>query len=78
MRSAVLGVAAVLSLVACVPGKDRTGLTISYEGTGDLDAILGARVQSGHAPDLAGIRAPASWRGTRSPEPSKPSTVSST
>jgi alpha-glucoside transport system substrate-binding protein len=94
MRSAVLAVAAVLSLVACVPGKqaaspkpvasprtlhvlgswtgadqasflamlkpfeDRTGLTISYEGTGDLDAILEARVQSGQAPDLAGIPGP--------------------
>ncbi|HLJ58470.1 MAG TPA: extracellular solute-binding protein [bacterium] len=40
------------------PFETRTGITVQYEGTRDLNAVLTARVQGGHPPDLAALPGP--------------------
>ena len=36
------------------PFEDRTGITVSYEATRDLDAVLTTRVQAGNPPEITG------------------------
>jgi alpha-glucoside transport system substrate-binding protein len=45
-----------LAMVA--PWEERTGATIDYEGTRDLNAVLTTRVQGGNPPDIAGLPGP--------------------
>jgi alpha-glucoside transport system substrate-binding protein len=40
------------------PFEDQTGVTVQYEGTRDLNAVLTSRVQGGNPPDLAGLPGP--------------------
>jgi alpha-glucoside transport system substrate-binding protein len=40
------------------PFTDATGITVEYEGTRDLDAVLTTRVAAGNAPDLAALPGP--------------------
>ncbi len=40
------------------PFEDQTGVTVQYEGTRDLNAILTTRVQGGNPPDVAGLPGP--------------------
>lgn len=40
------------------PFETRTGITVQYEGTRDLNAVLTTRVQGGHPPDLAVLPGP--------------------
>src|SRR5207237_6482656 len=40
------------------PFEDQTGVTVEYEGTRDLNAILTTRVQGGNPPDVAGLPGP--------------------
>lgn len=45
-----------LAMVA--PFEERTGVTVEFEGTRDLAAVLTTRVQGGNPPDLAGLPGP--------------------
>jgi len=45
-------------LDALTPFEERTGHTIEFEGTRDLNAILRVRVDGGNAPDLATLPGP--------------------
>jgi alpha-glucoside transport system substrate-binding protein len=40
------------------PFMDQTGVTVDYEGTRDLNAVLTTRVQGNNPPDLAGLPGP--------------------
>src|SRR5688572_786989 len=40
------------------PFEERTGVTVEYEGTRDLNAVLTTRVQGGNPPDVAGLPGP--------------------
>jgi ABC-type glycerol-3-phosphate transport system substrate-binding protein len=40
------------------PFEQQTGITVAYEGTRDLNAVLTTRVQGGNPPDLAGLPGP--------------------
>jgi alpha-glucoside transport system substrate-binding protein len=40
------------------PFEEQTGVTVQYEGTRDLNAVLTTRVQGGNPPDLAGLPGP--------------------
>jgi alpha-glucoside transport system substrate-binding protein len=40
------------------PFQDRTGITVNYEGTRDIQAVLTTRVQAGNPPDIAGLPGP--------------------
>ncbi len=40
------------------PWEERTGATMQYEGTRDLNAVLTTRVEGGNPPDIAGIPGP--------------------
>jgi alpha-glucoside transport system substrate-binding protein len=40
------------------PFEDATGVTVQYEGTRDINAVLTSRVQGGNPPDLAGLPGP--------------------
>lgn len=40
------------------PFEERTGITVEYEGTRDLDAIITTRVEAGNPPDIAGLTSP--------------------
>ena len=40
------------------PFEAATGVTVEYEGTRDLNAVLTTRVQGGNPPDLAGLPGP--------------------
>ncbi len=40
------------------PFEQRTGVTVAYEGTRDLNAVLIARIQGGHPPDVAALPGP--------------------
>jgi alpha-glucoside transport system substrate-binding protein len=40
------------------PFEEQTGVTIQYEGTRDLNAVLTTRVQGGNPPDAAGLPGP--------------------
>ena len=40
------------------PFEDATGITVQYEGTRDLNAVLSTRVRGGNPPDLAGLPGP--------------------
>jgi Bacterial extracellular solute-binding protein len=40
------------------PWVDRTGVTVNYEGTRDLNAVLTTRVEGGNPPDVAGLPGP--------------------
>ena len=40
------------------PFEEQTGVTVEYEGTRDLNAILTSRVQGGNPPDVAGLPGP--------------------
>lgn len=37
------------------PFEDATGIQVEYEGTRDLEAVLGTRIKGGNPPDLAGM-----------------------
>lgn len=41
------------------PWEERTGATVEYEGTRDLNAVLTTRVEGGNPPDIAGLPGPA-------------------
>ncbi|MBN1261152.1 MAG: carbohydrate ABC transporter substrate-binding protein [Anaerolineae bacterium] len=41
------------------PWEERTGATVEYEGTRDLNAVLNTRVEGGNPPDVAGLPGPA-------------------
>jgi len=45
-----------LAMVA--PFEERTGVTVEYEGTRDLNAVLTTRIQGGNPPDVAGLPGP--------------------
>jgi alpha-glucoside transport system substrate-binding protein len=45
-----------LAMVA--PFEERTGISVEYEGTRDLNAVLTTRIQGGNPPDLAGLPGP--------------------
>jgi alpha-glucoside transport system substrate-binding protein len=56
---AVWGDAELDSFMAMVaPFEERTGITVEYEGTRDLNAVLTTRVQGGNPPDIAGLPGP--------------------
>src|SRR5712691_3997243 len=40
------------------PFEDQTGVSVQYEGTRDLNAVLTTRTQGGNPPDLAGLPGP--------------------
>jgi alpha-glucoside transport system substrate-binding protein len=40
------------------PFEEKTGYTVEYEGTRDLDAVLTTRVEAGNPPDIAGLPGP--------------------
>ncbi|MDR5696453.1 MAG: ABC transporter substrate-binding protein [Armatimonadota bacterium] len=40
------------------PFEQRTGITVEYEGTRDLNAVLTTRIQAGNPPDVAGLPGP--------------------
>jgi alpha-glucoside transport system substrate-binding protein len=40
------------------PFEQQTGITVAYEGTRDLNAVLTTRLQGGNPPDLAGLPGP--------------------
>ncbi len=40
------------------PFEDRTGVTVAYEATRDLNAVLTTRVQAGNPPDVAAMPGP--------------------
>ena len=40
------------------PFEEQTGITVQYEGTRDLGAVLNTRVSGGNPPDLAGLPNP--------------------
>jgi len=40
------------------PWEERTGATVEYEGTRDLNAILVTRLEGGNPPDIAGLPGP--------------------
>ena len=40
------------------PFEEATGITVQYEGTRDLAAVLTTRVQGGNPPDVAGLPGP--------------------
>jgi alpha-glucoside transport system substrate-binding protein len=40
------------------PFEQQTGITVQYEGTRDLNAVLTTRVQGGNPPDVAGLPGP--------------------
>jgi alpha-glucoside transport system substrate-binding protein len=41
------------------PFEQRTGVSVTYASTRDLEGVLAARSEAGHAPDLAGLEGPA-------------------
>jgi alpha-glucoside transport system substrate-binding protein len=45
-----------LAMVA--PFEERTGITVEYEGTRDLNAVLTTRIEGGNPPDVAGLPGP--------------------
>lgn len=45
-----------LAMVA--PFEEATGITVEYEGTRDLAAVLNTRIQGGNPPDVAGLPNP--------------------
>jgi alpha-glucoside transport system substrate-binding protein len=45
-----------LAMVA--PFEERTGISVEFEGTRDLNAVLTTRIQGGNPPDLAGLPGP--------------------
>lgn len=45
-----------LAMVA--PFEEETGITVEYEGTRDLNAVLTTRIEGGNPPDLAGLPGP--------------------
>jgi alpha-glucoside transport system substrate-binding protein len=40
------------------PFEQQTGITVAYEGTRDINAVLTTRTQGGNPPDLAGLPGP--------------------
>jgi len=48
--------ASFMAMVA--PWEERTGATVEYEGTRDLNAVLTTRVEGGNPPDIAGLPGP--------------------
>jgi alpha-glucoside transport system substrate-binding protein len=40
------------------PFQEQTGITVQYEGTRDLAAVLNTRIQGGNPPDVAGVPNP--------------------
>lgn len=40
------------------PFEERTGITVDYQGTRDLNAILTTRLQGGNPPDVSGLPGP--------------------
>jgi alpha-glucoside transport system substrate-binding protein len=40
------------------PFEEATGITVEYEGTRDLNAVLTTRIEGGNPPDLAGLPGP--------------------
>lgn len=40
------------------PFEEETGITVEYEGTRDLNAVLTTRLEGGNPPDLAGLPGP--------------------
>lgn len=40
------------------PFEESTGITVEYEGTRDLNAVLTTRIEGGNPPDLAGLPGP--------------------
>jgi alpha-glucoside transport system substrate-binding protein len=40
------------------PFEARTGITVRYEGTRDMNAVLTTRLQGGHPPDVAALSGP--------------------
>jgi len=40
------------------PFEDRTGITVNYTGTRDVNAVLTTRLQAGNPPDTAGLPGP--------------------
>jgi alpha-glucoside transport system substrate-binding protein len=40
------------------PWEERTGATMEYEGTRDINAVLTTRVEGGNPPDIAGLPGP--------------------
>jgi alpha-glucoside transport system substrate-binding protein len=56
---AVWGGAELESFRAMVaPWEERTGATMQYEGTRDLNAVLITRIEGGNPPDIAGVPGP--------------------
>ncbi len=56
---AVWGGSEMESFLAMVkPFEEQTGITVEYEGTRDLDAVLATRAQGGNPPDIAGLPSP--------------------
>ncbi len=44
------------------PFEEETGITVEYEGTRDLNAVLTTRIEGGNPPDLAGVPGPGQLR----------------
>lgn len=44
------------------PWEERTGATMSYEGTRDINAVLTERVEANNPPDIAGLPGPGQMR----------------
>jgi alpha-glucoside transport system substrate-binding protein len=66
-RVAVLGVwggSELESFLAMVrPFEQRTGITVEFEGTRDINAVLTTRVKGGNPPDIAGVPGPGQMAG---------------
>jgi alpha-glucoside transport system substrate-binding protein len=44
------------------PFEEETGITVEYEGTRDLNAVLTTRIEGGNPPDMAGLPGPGQLR----------------
>ncbi len=42
----------------CTSFKEKTGITVEFEATRDLDAVITTRVEAGNPPDVAGLTGP--------------------
>jgi alpha-glucoside transport system substrate-binding protein len=66
-RITVLGVwggSELESFLAMVrPFEQRTGVTVEFEGTRDINAVLTTRVKGGNPPDIAGVPGPGQMAG---------------
>ena len=47
------------------PWVERTGVTVNYESTRDINATLTTRIEGGNPPDVAGLPGPGATGSSR-------------